>query len=213
MSDLSHIYYRTASRPHPHLGLAASTLSTLPLLHQNQVRVLHPRIAFCAAEPPLSTVGSITLNSSSPWASPLIDPGLFTAPFDVQAMLYAIKSARAFMQSAPWAGIVLGRTGTVGEAESDDEIIAAARASASSIFHPTSTARMSPANADFGVVDPQLRVKGVTGLRVVDASVFVRDLLRLPSINLLTVCLLASPRYLRHTLKLQFISLQNALLT
>ena len=89
-------------------------------------------------------------------------------------MLYAIKTARAFMQSAPWAGVALSRIGGVGEAESDDDIIAAIRANTRTIFHPTSSARMSPANASWGVVDPKLRVKGANGLRVVDASIFVR---------------------------------------
>ncbi|GJF00449.1 aryl-alcohol oxidase-like protein [Phanerochaete sordida] len=118
------------------------------------------------------SVGTVKLNSSSPFAFPLIDPGFFTAPFDVQAMVYAIKSARAFMQSAPWAGVALSRVGPVGDAESDADIIAAARAAARTIYHPTSTARMAPDNAAWGVVDTQLRVKGVSGLRVVDASVF-----------------------------------------
>ena len=53
-------------------------------------------------------------------------------------------------------------------------MLAAARAAARTIYHPTSTARMAPNNAAWGVVDTQLRVKGVSGLRVVDASVFVR---------------------------------------
>ncbi|EKM53057.1 uncharacterized protein PHACADRAFT_99178, partial [Phanerochaete carnosa HHB-10118-sp] len=125
------------------------------------------------------SVGSVKLNSSNPFAFPLIDPGFFTAPFDVQAMLYAIKAARGFMDSAPWAGIALKRIGIVGQAESDEDIIAAARATARTIYHPVSTARMSPKNADWGVVDPQLCVKGANGLRIVDASVFVRDKLAL----------------------------------
>ena len=89
-------------------------------------------------------------------------------------MVYAIKAARGFMQSSPWNGVAISRVGPVGEAETDDEIIAAARANTRTIYHPTSTARMSPEGADWGVVDPQLRVKGANGLRVVDASVFVR---------------------------------------
>lgn len=118
------------------------------------------------------SVGSVKLNSSSPFAFPLIDPGFFTAPFDIQAMVYAVKAARAFMESAPWAGVALSRIGAVGEAESDEDIIAAIRANTRTIYHPTSSARMSPADASWGVVDPELRVKGANGLRVVDASAF-----------------------------------------
>jgi choline dehydrogenase-like flavoprotein len=41
------------------------------------------------------------------------------------------------------------------------------------VFHPTGTAAMSPKGADWGVVDPDLKVKGVEGLRIVDGSVLV----------------------------------------
>lgn len=103
-------------------------------------------------------------------------------------MLYAIKAVRRFIESAPWDGFVIDRFGPVGTAETDEEIMAAARSVARSIYHPTSTARMSPLNATWGVTDPQLRVKHVNGLRVVDASVFVSKnhvLLRLYGLNYL----------------------------
>lgn len=121
----------------------------------------------------LLTVGQITLASSDPFAFPHIDPAFFSSPFDQLAMLYAIKSVRRFVESTPWDGFVIERFGPVGTAETDEEIMAAARGAARSIFHPTSTARMSPLNATWGVTDPQLRVKRVAGLRIVDASVFV----------------------------------------
>lgn len=88
-------------------------------------------------------------------------------------MLYAIKAARRFAETAPWDGFVIERFGPVGTAKTDEEIMAAARGAARSIYHPTSTARMSPLNATWGVTDPQLRVKHVSGLRIVDASTFV----------------------------------------
>lgn len=88
-------------------------------------------------------------------------------------MLSAVKAARKFVEAAPWKDFIVSRFGPVGSAETDDEIIAAARDSVDSIWHPTSTARMSPKHARWGVVDPQLLVKGAHGLRIVDASVFV----------------------------------------
>ncbi len=60
-----------------------------------------------------------------------------------------------------------------GKAETDEEIKAAIRNNAISIWHPSCTARMSAYNATDGVVNPDLTVKGVSGLRIVDASVFV----------------------------------------
>lgn len=65
------------------------------------------------------------------------------------------------------------RFGVVGSAETDEEIIAAVRESIVTIWDPTSTARMAPRGSSWGVVDPNLKVKGVRGLRIVDASVIV----------------------------------------
>jgi len=87
-------------------------------------------------------------------------------------MLQAVKSARSFVEASPWAGFVQDRFGTVGDAVSDEDIIAASKQSIVTIFHPTCTARMSPKDASWGVVDPQLLLKGATGLRIVDASIF-----------------------------------------
>ncbi|EJF61540.1 aryl-alcohol oxidase-like protein [Dichomitus squalens LYAD-421 SS1] len=131
----------------------------------------HFLTVFSAVVAPTS-VGSIKLASSDPFDNPLIDPGFFSTEFDTLVMLEAIKTARQFMALPAWGGLVSGRFGPVGDAETDEEIIAAARVSVETIYHPVSTARMSPRDASWGVVDPNLLVKGASGLRVVDASVF-----------------------------------------
>ncbi|KAI8980777.1 aryl-alcohol oxidase-like protein [Trametes punicea] len=118
-----------------------------------------------------TSVGSVRLASADPFTFPLINPNFFNTSFDQFAMLSAVKAARAFMATRPWRGFVVSRFGPVGTAETDQDIIAAARDAIVTIWHPTSTARMSPKNASWGVVDPQLLVKGVSGLRIVDASV------------------------------------------
>lgn len=88
-------------------------------------------------------------------------------------MVEAVKSLRRFLEAPEWNDFILGRYGFVGDANTDEEILEAAKKAIVTIWHPTSTARMSPENASWGVVDPNLRVKGTFGLRVVDASVFV----------------------------------------
>nr|ALS87662.1 extracellular aryl-alcohol oxidase-1 [synthetic construct] len=118
-----------------------------------------------------TSVGSVRLASADPFTFPLIDPNFFNTTFDQFAMLSAVKAARAFMTAPPWQGFVASRFGPVGSAETDEDIIAAARDAIVTIWHPTSTARMSPRHASWGVVDPQLLVKGVSGLRIVDASI------------------------------------------
>ena len=117
--------------------------------------------------------GSVRLASADPFASPVIDPNFFSTRFDQLVMLAAVRAARAFVASPPWEGLVRRPVGALADAESDEQIIAAARDSILTIWHPVSTARMSPRNASWGVVDSRLLVKGASGLRVVDASVFV----------------------------------------
>lgn len=70
---------------------------------------------------------------------------------------------------------MLSRFGAIGGAKTDEKIVAAAPDAIVTIWHPTSTVRMSPSDAWWDVVDLQLHVKGVSGLRIVDASVFVRS--------------------------------------
>ena len=117
--------------------------------------------------------GSVRLVSSDPFVFPSINPNYFTTEFDQHTMLTAVKTARKFVAAAPWQGFVQDPFGFVGDAKTDAEIIEASKQSIVSIWHPSCTARMSPKNASWGVVDPELFVKGTSGLRVVDASVFV----------------------------------------
>lgn len=115
------------------------------------------------------------LNSSDPFTFPIIDPAFLTTDFDAFAMLSAVRAARRFVTATPWSDFIVAPYGDVSTAETDEEIVAAVRKNIVTIWHPTRTARMSPADAAWGVVDPHLRVKGVHGLRVVDASVIVSD--------------------------------------
>ncbi|KAG6917872.1 hypothetical protein DXG01_000642 [Tephrocybe rancida] len=112
--------------------------------------------------------GSVTLNSNKPFDPPVIDPGFLSSDFDMFVLREAIRSARRFVAAPAWANYIIS---SVSNAITDEELDAYIRTTAVSIFHPVGTAAMSPKGADFGVVDPDLRVKNVRGLRVVDASV------------------------------------------
>jgi choline dehydrogenase len=84
---------------------------------------------------------------------------------------------RDYASAAPLSGIVSGELAPGDAMHSDQEVRDYIRASVSTLYHPTGTCAMggdSPLHAarQPSVVDPQLRVRGVTGLRVVDASVF-----------------------------------------
>jgi choline dehydrogenase-like flavoprotein len=135
----------------------------------------------------LAAAGSLTLASANPFAYPMIDPGFLTSTFDQLALVYGIKQAKQFVQAKPWDGFVLEPFGPVGAANTDEEILEAARDAVATIWHPSCTARMSPKNASWGVLGPDLRVKKTTGLRVVDTSAFVGALCYSVSFEMLTL--------------------------
>ncbi len=88
-------------------------------------------------------------------------------------MREAFKTSRRFLSGPAWSDYIVKPLQLEGE-PTDEEIDAYFRQIAVSISHPVGTAAMTHKDAGYGVVDPDLRVKGVEGLRVVDASIFVR---------------------------------------
>ena len=118
--------------------------------------------------------GYLTLASSDPFAKPVINPKYLTSDFDVFTMVQAIKDMQNFISSDPWKDVIVGPVGALANATTDEELELYARNASISINHSIGTARMSPFDASWGVVDPDLLVKGTRGLSVVDASVFVR---------------------------------------
>ncbi|KAJ7049723.1 aryl-alcohol-oxidase from pleurotus Eryingii [Mycena amicta] len=120
--------------------------------------------------------GSITISGNDPLAPPLIDPNFFDSEIDMFFMRSAVRSAFRFAAAQPFAGYITAPWPPNGlsSASTDDEVDAFVRAGAGTIFHPVGTAGMSPVGADYGVVDPDLRVKGLNGLRIVDLSVLPR---------------------------------------
>ncbi|KAJ6594315.1 alcohol oxidase [Mycena capillaripes] len=112
-----------------------------------------------------SARGSLTLSSSDVLATPVINPNLLGEEVDLLIMREAIKSAMRFAQAPAWKGYVISPVG-LNFTSSDSDIDAFIRATTGTIFHPVGTASMSPKGATWGVVDPDLTVKGLTGLRI-----------------------------------------------
>ncbi|RMY64894.1 hypothetical protein D0863_09497 [Hortaea werneckii] len=119
---------------------------------------------------PLSR-GSIQINTTDPSKTPLVDFGTFSHPTDLEIAVEAIKKTREFMSSVPMQETGATEIIPGANATSDDEIAAAIRNFARSTWqHPTSSCSMMRRELG-GVVDPSLKVYGVQGLRVVDASI------------------------------------------
>jgi choline dehydrogenase len=117
------------------------------------------------------SVGRITLRSADPLDKPVIDPRYLTDAdgHDLRVLRYGVRLARRIMASPALAKFVGRETKPGADSQTDAEIDQHIRQSGETLYHPVGTCRMgSDAEA---VVDPELRVNGVDGLRVVDASV------------------------------------------
>jgi choline dehydrogenase len=119
---------------------------------------------------PLSR-GRIDLASADPRAKAAIRPNYLSDPEgrDLATLVEGVKLSRQIFAAAPFNAYRGEEIFPGAEKSSDAEIVAFIRAKAETIYHPVGTCRMG-SDAD-AVVDPELRVRGVQGLRVVDASV------------------------------------------
>jgi choline dehydrogenase len=123
--------------------------------------------AVCAVNP--ESRGTIMAASPDPKKPPKIQPNYFSAPRDMEVTLAGIRLARRIFAQPAIADAVARETVPGPEAQDDAALTEFARMHTSTVFHPVGTCRMG---IDPGaVVDPRLRVHGIDGLRVVDASI------------------------------------------
>jgi choline dehydrogenase len=113
--------------------------------------------------------GRVTLRSADPFEAPRIALNLFSHPDDFTSMRNGLRAAREIYRQTPMADLIDVETIPGAQHQSDDEIDATIREFGGITHHPVGTCAMGT-GAD-AVVDPQLRVRGLQGLRVVDASV------------------------------------------
>jgi choline dehydrogenase-like flavoprotein len=116
---------------------------------------------------PLSR-GTVTLASADARIAPVIDPRFFSDARDMDLLVEGTQLARRILDAAPLAQLG-GRELYTHPGQSEAELRATIAAHADTIYHPVSTCRMG--SDALSVVDTQLRVRGVSGLRIADASV------------------------------------------
>jgi choline dehydrogenase len=162
------------SKKYPNLQLYFSPVSyTKTPLSERKLLNPDPFSAFLLSHNPCrpTSRGHVTLASSDAAEHPVIQPNYLSTPEDIADVLAGNRLLRQIAKTRPLADIITEEIAPGTEIEGDDALLADFRARADTVYHPTSTCIMGkdPANS---VVDARLRVHGVSGLRVVDASIF-----------------------------------------
>lgn len=113
--------------------------------------------------------GSLKLASANPLAPPIIDPNYLGDSGDLELLIRGIKRGREILQQKPLHKHGLTEIKPGATAKTDEAITEHIRKTASTVYHPTGTCKMG--DDALAVVDARLKLRGLEGLRVADASV------------------------------------------
>ncbi len=126
------------------------------------------------------SAGYVRATSSDPYQHPEIQANYLAEEEDRRLLVAAMRLSRALFQSAPFSPYVAEELWPGVQRQSDEELLDHARQTGNTAYHPMGTCRMGPADQKNTVVDDNLRVHGIEGLRVADASIMPM----MPSSNL-----------------------------
>jgi choline dehydrogenase len=146
----------------PTLGYANTGMDAVPAVDgiKLHVTLLRPR-----------SRGSVSLRSGNPADRPLVDPDYLGDPRDLQQLLGGMRVAREIAAAAPLRQALSGELLPGANTCTDADLAAYLRRSLRTDWHPVGTCRMGTSDDRMSVVDDHLRVLGVQGLRIIDASV------------------------------------------
>ena len=117
--------------------------------------------------------GSVRIQSPDPLVPPRIVANYLDTQYDRDISIAAIKFARSITQTQPLSNLI-AREVKPNNPQSNEDILAFCRETGATIFHPSGTCKMGPDDDSMAVVDTDLRVRGVSGLRVIDCAVMPR---------------------------------------
>lgn len=115
--------------------------------------------------------GYVHIRSANIDDNPVINPKYLDNEIDCQVHLAGMRIARTIMATQPVASIAKEELKPGADLQKDDELLDYARATGVTLYHPVSTCRMGPEPSAGDVVDAQLNLYGISGLKVVDASI------------------------------------------
>lgn len=132
---------------------------------------LHPFSGFLASVCQLrpQSRGYVRIKSADPAAAPAIQPRYLSAPADRDVIVAGMHLLRRVMNAPALSRYIAEELVPGAQCTSDADLLAFARDKGTTVFHPTSTCRMGPDPA--AVVDERLRLRGFSGLRVIDGSI------------------------------------------
>ena len=113
--------------------------------------------------------GTVTIKSTDPFAAPALQPNYLQTELDCRTMVEGVRMARRLARTRALGGLIGDEYRPGNSVDSDDALLDFVRNYGATIFHPVGTCKMG--SDPLAVVDARLRVHGVEGLRVVDASV------------------------------------------
>lgn len=140
-----------------------------PFVKQGLVEPSGRAVTVLTALVSVASRGRLRLRSADPRWAPSIDPGYLTASADLDALAEGVRIARTIADTAPLRKLVGAEREPGSALRSAEELRGYVRRSLQTLYHPVATCAMG--GNENAVCDPQLRVRGIEGLRVVDASV------------------------------------------
>jgi choline dehydrogenase len=117
------------------------------------------------------SIGYVHARSADPFDDPIIQPNYLSDPMDRRVLIAGMRLARRLLHTPELSHYFDGDSLPAPDVQSDDEFLGYAQQYGSTAYHLIGTARMGPATDPTSVVDDQLRVHGMQGLRVADASI------------------------------------------
>ena len=161
-------------RSHPDVANSDLQLTFTPASYREGVQgelEREPGMTVASWQQRPDSKGNVQIRSADPFTAPIINPNYLAEESDRRVLLAGMRLARRLLASKPLEPYFEREDFPGPKVQSDSELLGAAKERGTTTFHPAGTCRMGPASDPTAVVDDQLRVHGLEGLRVVDASI------------------------------------------